>query len=294
MPRPGRRRPDDLGRPGPGPRPNREHPKGRISPTSAPRLALRRSRGPTASPTRPTTPSSTSASPRSGGSSPRARPTPRRCGPRSRSASPTSTATAGRGRPSRAFTRLPERGRLTRPTTDEAQARPGRPGDDRHVPHRPGPSRDRGSSSRGDRRPTAATSAASSPTARNRPTPSGRSSTPSSKAGADCLNPREVRRRPRRLAGFRRPEPARLPASLRGPLPDESAIASRRRKWDEADRGLGALDREVPRLRARRHAQFAIASIFEVEKGDPAGAIERFRKVTEPALEIARPTSGSP
>ncbi len=27
------------------------------------------------------------------------------------------------------------------------------------------------------------------------------------------------------------------------------------------------------------HAQFEVASIYEIEKGDPAGAIERFRKV---------------
>ena len=64
----------------------------------------------------------------------------------------------------------------------------------------------------------------------------------------ECGRAREVCRRPRRLAGLRRPEPARRP----GP---PGALRGRRefREGEEVRRGdrrLGALDRQVPRHRA--------------------------------------------
>ena len=51
------------------------------------------------------------------------------------------------------------------------------------------------------------------------------------------------------------------------------------KKFDEAIAAWDSLVGKFPGLEPAAHAQFAVASIFEVEKGDPSGAIERFRKV---------------
>ncbi len=53
----------------------------------------------------------------------------------------------------------------------------------------------------------------------------------------------------------------------------------REKKFDEAIAAWEPLIGKFPGSEPASHAQFAVASIFEVEKGDLAGAIERFRKV---------------
>jgi uncharacterized protein YfaS (alpha-2-macroglobulin family)/tetratricopeptide (TPR) repeat protein len=55
------------------------------------------------------------------------------------------------------------------------------------------------------------------------------------------------------------------------------------KKFDQAIAGWGPLTSKFPGSEPAAHAEFLIASIFETEKADPAGAIERFRKIgTEP------------
>ena len=51
------------------------------------------------------------------------------------------------------------------------------------------------------------------------------------------------------------------------------------KKFDEAIAAWGPLIGKFPGTEPASHAEFEVASIFEVEKGDPAGSIERFRKV---------------
>ena len=51
------------------------------------------------------------------------------------------------------------------------------------------------------------------------------------------------------------------------------------KKFDEAIAAWDPLIGKFPGSEPAAHAQFEVASIFEIEKGDPAGAIERFRKV---------------
>ena len=51
------------------------------------------------------------------------------------------------------------------------------------------------------------------------------------------------------------------------------------KKYDEAIAAWEPLVGKFPGSEPAAHAQFEVASIFETEKGDPAGAIERFRKV---------------
>ena len=51
------------------------------------------------------------------------------------------------------------------------------------------------------------------------------------------------------------------------------------KKFDEAIAAWDPLVGKFPGSEPAAHAQFEIASIFETEKGDPAAAIERFRKV---------------
>jgi alpha-2-macroglobulin len=53
----------------------------------------------------------------------------------------------------------------------------------------------------------------------------------------------------------------------------------REKKFDEAIAAWEPLIGKFPGSEPASHAQFSVASIFEVEKGDLAGAIERFRKV---------------
>ncbi|MFO0889672.1 MAG: tetratricopeptide repeat protein [Isosphaeraceae bacterium] len=55
------------------------------------------------------------------------------------------------------------------------------------------------------------------------------------------------------------------------------------KKFDEAIAAWGPLSGKFPGSEPAAHADFMIASIYETEKGDPSGAIERFRKIaTEP------------
>jgi alpha-2-macroglobulin len=51
------------------------------------------------------------------------------------------------------------------------------------------------------------------------------------------------------------------------------------KKYDQAIAAWETLAGKFPGSEPAGHAQFAIASIYEDEKGDPAGAIERYRKV---------------
>ena len=64
------------------------------------------------------------------------------------------------------------------------------------------------------------------------------------------------------------------------------------KKFDQAIAAWETLDRQVPRHEPAAHAQFAIASIYENEKGDPAAAIERFRR-SRSSPGSRRPASGS-
>ena len=52
------------------------------------------------------------------------------------------------------------------------------------------------------------------------------------------------------------------------------------KKFDRAIAQWGPLISRFPGTEPAAHAQFAIASLFEIEKGDPAAAIERFRQIT--------------
>ena len=101
--------------------------------------------------------------------------------------------------------------------------------------------------------------------------------------------PRAVRRGPRRLARRSSPQnplDARVPA---GPLPGRRELRrSRRSSTRRSPRGR-PLAGKFPGTEPAAHAQFRIAAIFEIEKGDPAAAIERFRKVAvEPWQSQAR------
>ena len=51
------------------------------------------------------------------------------------------------------------------------------------------------------------------------------------------------------------------------------------KKFDDAIAAWGPLSTKFPGTEPAAHAQFVTASVFEVEKGDPAGAIERFKKI---------------
>ena len=53
------------------------------------------------------------------------------------------------------------------------------------------------------------------------------------------------------------------------------------KRFDESIAAWEPLVAKFPDSEPAAHAQFEVASIFEVEKGDPAGAIERFRKVAD-------------
>ena len=64
------------------------------------------------------------------------------------------------------------------------------------------------------------------------------------------------------------------------------------KKYDEAIAAWETLAGKFPGTEPAGHAQFAIASIYENEKGDPAAAIERYRKVAVDPWH-ARRRSGS-
>ncbi|QEH33600.1 Outer membrane protein assembly factor BamD [Aquisphaera giovannonii] len=54
---------------------------------------------------------------------------------------------------------------------------------------------------------------------------------------------------------------------------------AKEKKYDEAIASWGPLTTKFPASEPAAHAQFLTASLFESEKADPAGAIERFRKI---------------
>jgi TolA-binding protein len=58
----------------------------------------------------------------------------------------------------------------------------------------------------------------------------------------------------------------------------ESYLAEK--KHDDAIAAWGPLTTRFPGSEPAAHAQFMTASLFEIEKGDPSAAIERFRKIT--------------
>ena len=61
------------------------------------------------------------------------------------------------------------------------------------------------------------------------------------------------------------------------------------KKFDQAIAAWEPLTSKFPGSEPAAHAQFLTASIFENEKGDPAGAIERFKKIAvEPWRSQAR------
>src|SRR5947209_3409365 len=51
------------------------------------------------------------------------------------------------------------------------------------------------------------------------------------------------------------------------------------KKFDQAIAAWSPLSSKFPETEPAAHAQFLIASIFETEKGDPAAAIDRFKKI---------------
>ena len=84
-------------------------------------------------------------------------------------------------------------------------------------------------------------------------------------------------------------EPARRPRAGR-PLPGRRELRRPRRSTTSADRRLGAAARaSSPAASPPRTPSSPIAAIYETEKGDPAAAIERFKKVAvEPWQSQAR------
>jgi TolA-binding protein len=52
------------------------------------------------------------------------------------------------------------------------------------------------------------------------------------------------------------------------------------KKFDEAIAAWGPLSTKFPTSEPAAHAQFLTASIYEIDKGDPAAAIERFKKIS--------------
>ena len=52
------------------------------------------------------------------------------------------------------------------------------------------------------------------------------------------------------------------------------------KKFDEAIAAWVPLTSRFPGSEPAAHAQFLTAALFETEKGDPAAAIERFKKIT--------------
>ena len=52
------------------------------------------------------------------------------------------------------------------------------------------------------------------------------------------------------------------------------------KKWDEAIAAWDSVAARFPGTEPAAHAQFVAAALFETEKGEPATAIERFRKIT--------------
>ncbi len=99
----------------------------------------------------------------------------------------------------------------------------------------------------------------------------------------DLIRKRKIRRRPRRLAGLRGAEPAGRAASRRSSCKWATPSSARRSTTTRSRRGT-TLAGKFPNTEPAGHAQFAIASTYEIEKGDPATAIDRFRKVTVAAL----------
>ena len=101
------------------------------------------------------------------------------------------------------------------------------------------------------------------------------------RAGADRPGPRAprpVRRRTRRVPRLRRAEPARRPRAAT-PVRGRARLYYLEKKYDEAIAAWETLAGKFPGTEPAGHAQFAIASIYENEKGEPATAIERYRKV---------------
>jgi len=98
---------------------------------------------------------------------------------------------------------------------------------------------------------------------------------------ADALSREKYAEARAAWAGFvaRNPLDDRVPQVLF----DSAASLAAEKKWDEAVAAWDALAGKFPASEPAGHAQFEAASTFEVEKGDPAAAIERFRKVAVPA-----------
>ncbi len=104
---------------------------------------------------------------------------------------------------------------------------------------------------------------------------------------ADHISREPLSRSPHRLDRFRHPEPARCARSA-GPVPDRRELCDRE-KIRPGHRRLGAADFAVSGSEPAAHAQFLTASFYENEKGNPAEAIERFKKIAvEPWAAQAR------
>ncbi len=105
---------------------------------------------------------------------------------------------------------------------------------------------------------------------------------------ADHRQPRPASRSPRRLERLRQPEPPRRPRAP-GPLPDRRELRDRE-EIRPGHRRLGAAHQsKFPGSEPAAHAQFLTASFYENEKGNPAEAIERFKKIAvEPWAAQAR------
>ena len=159
--------------------------------------------------------------------------------------------------------------------TDEARRDLGRPGDDRDVPGRPDPPGP-GEVRRGDRRLAGLPGQVPQrPAVGRRPAGDPRHAAP------------DRRRRPRAARSTPRPAPPGRPSSPRTRstpgcpqvLFQVGESFEAEKKFDEAIAAWEPLVGKFPGSEPAAHAQFEVASIFEDEKGDPAAAIERFRKV---------------
>jgi len=94
---------------------------------------------------------------------------------------------------------------------------------------------------------------------------------------ADALSREKYAEARAAWAGFvaRNPLDSRVPQVLF----DSAASLAAEKKWDEAVAAWDALAGKFPGSEPAEHARFEAASVFEVEKGNPAAAIERFRAI---------------
>ncbi len=210
----------------------------------------------------------------SGGSSARPPPTP---GPARRLRDRPGLPQPGAGRPGdRGVHRVPQGGGLPR-RGRRGPPDPRRAGDAGDLPDRPG-----------DARPGQVPEAIAAFESYLTQYPNGPESGDARRA---ILDAQFARRRTHRSASSSpRPgplgssSPRRTPSTVGcPPRCSRRADLGRQKKWDEAVAAWDTLAARFPADAEAAHGQFEAAALVETEKGDPAAAIERFRKVTRHA-----------